>query len=341
MARTENKQLTREIVQHVTWGPVRMTIIGTILCVILLNIAAVWYLAKYSPNIGYLLIAAKWHLLQTLPNPVDVLILGDSSGNQGVDPKVIWEKGKLSSVNLCTIGDAMVLNDVWMLEDYLEHYGVPQKVLIIHGYDIWSREVNISVLSKIPGSWWNNKPGVDLTMKDRIRVYLNRYLPIYAESSSLTYVLQNPWKAFRKNMPLEPDGFMIENKADPKQVVEDTKVHLDFVRQNKRVMSDLNRAALEKIRNLADEYQFDVYIANGPLYEGLYADSAFQAYYWQVWEAIYRIASTSEHLHYILNPPMIFPADRMQSADHVTAAAAEQYTARITKEIEAILKQKP
>jgi len=340
MARTENKQLTEEIVPRVSWGTVRLTIIGAVLCAILLNFAAVWYLAEYSPNIGYLLIAAKWNLLRSLPNHVDLLILGDSSGNQGVDPTVIWEEAKLSSVNLCSIGDAMVLNDAWMLEDYLKRYGAPQKVLIIHGYDIWSRDINISVLSKIPGSWWNQQPSVDLTPKDRVRVYLNRYVPIYAETRSLAYLLQNPWQAFREDMQLEPDGFMIEAEADPDRVVEDTKVHLEFVRQNTRIISDPNRMALEYIRDLAEKHQFDVFIANGPLYDELYADSAFQAYYDKVRETITAITSASARMHYILDPPMTFTEEDMQSADHTTAAAARDYTAHIIEEI-AVFKDAP
>lgn len=333
---TKSKQPTEEIVHHVTWGPVRLNVIGTILCVILLNFAAVWYLADYSSNVGYLLIAAKWELLRTLPNPVDVLVLGDSGGNQGVDPAVIWEYAKLSSVNLCSIGDATVLNDAWMLEDYLRRSGVPQQVLIIHGYDIWSRDIKINVLSKIPGSWWNRRPAVDLTLKDRIRVYLNRYAPLYAETRSLSHLLQNPWQAFKRDLQMEPNGFISGPDADPERVVKDTRAHLEFVRWNTRVMSAINRKALEYIRDLAERQHFDVFIANGPLYQGLYDDSAFQAYYQEVREAIIPVVSSSDRMHFILDPPMAFPIEQMQSADHITAAAALDFTARIIDEIAAI-----
>ena len=130
-----------------------------------------------------------------------MLILGDSSGNQGVDPKVIREKMHLSSINLCTIGDAMVVNDALMLEDYINRYGTPQSALIIHGYDIWSRDLNLSVLSKIPGSWWGEGPGPDLGLKGKTKIYLNRYVPLYSETRSMAQVIQNPLIAFLSHEP--------------------------------------------------------------------------------------------------------------------------------------------
>ncbi len=46
----------------------------------------------------------------------------------------------------------MLFNDLRMLELYLNRHGPPEAVVIVHGYDIWSRDINISVLAQIPGS---------------------------------------------------------------------------------------------------------------------------------------------------------------------------------------------
>ena len=55
-----------------------------------------------------------------------------------------------SAINLATIGDATVVNDAWMLETYLERFGRPNKVVIVHAYDIWHRELKQNVVVQIP-----------------------------------------------------------------------------------------------------------------------------------------------------------------------------------------------
>ncbi len=333
MSAAEPKRLTREIIAPTNRRHLVAIVIGALLLSAMLNFAAVWYLSIWSPNIGYLLIAAKWDMLRTMSSPADVLIVGDSSGNQGVDPDVIQSELGLSSVNLCTIGDALVLEGAWMIDDYIARYGPPKKVVVVHAYDIWARDGNISVLAQIPGSWWRQKPDIELTPKQRVKVFLNRYVPIYTQPRSLGYVLQNPWAAFRRELTLGPDGFMKEDTAEPRRVVQDAQVHLQFVRGNGSVMSEWNRAALKRMVDLADRYQFDLYIANSPVYDSLYADSAFQAYFARVQAAITEIVAASDRVHYILNPPMTFPAAEMQSVDHVIYDGALKYTARIAAEI--------
>ncbi len=336
MAHPINKQLTEEFVPETSLRVVLRTIIGTVVGVIFINFAALWYLAGFSPNTGYQLIKAKWNLMRSLVNPVDLLILGDSSGNQGVDPDELGERLGLSAINLCTIGDAMVLNDAWMLGDYIDRLGPPQAVLIVHGYDTWSRDINISVSSKVPEDWWRKEPRLELSPRQRIRIWLNRYAPLYAEPISLGHVLENPWTVFHRYLHLSPKGFMSADKADPRQVLKDTENHLEFVRQKRPVLSVSNRKALEYIGRLADQYRFDVFVANGPIYRGLYADSVFVTYYDRLRAELSAVIGTNGHMHYILDPPMTFDKEAMQSADHVVTFAAEAYTARLAREIKHI-----
>ncbi len=156
---------------------------------------------------------------------------------------------------------------------------------------------------------------------------------MYSQSTSLAQVLESPWTAFRRGLNLDQNGFMKESNADPRRVLEDTQVHLDFVRGRRPVISDLNRRALERICVLADEHRFDVFIANGPLFEGLYADVVFQQYFVRIQSAIANMAGRFDHVYYILNPPAIFSADVMQSADHVSYPGAVHYSTRIAREI--------
>src|SRR5438128_2449200 len=113
------------------------TIGGVLALVALANTAALFVLSRHPVNHGYKVIGAKWELLREQERPVDWLVLGDSSGNQGVVPAVLSERLGGSSLNLCTVGDLLAVNDAWMLETYIGTVGAPRKVLMVHAYDIW------------------------------------------------------------------------------------------------------------------------------------------------------------------------------------------------------------
>ena len=75
------------------------------------------------------LVASKWRLLDRA-RATDTLVLGDSSCNQGVRPDVLGAALGGSVLNLCTIGDLLVINDAWMLEAYLRRHPPPARVVV-------------------------------------------------------------------------------------------------------------------------------------------------------------------------------------------------------------------
>lgn len=327
------KNLPKETLPPCTARRLTSVIAGALILVALVNVAAWWYLGRYTPNTGYLLIRAKWGMLANLKQPVDLLILGDSSGNQGVDPETLRDSLGVSSVNLCTIGDALVLDDAWMLEEYIARYGPPKGVLIVHGYDMWSRDINVSVLSRIPGSWWTRQPRLAFGLQDRIRVYLNRYVPLYTETASLGWVIRHPWSAFQTQLSIRPDGFMVETTAEPDRVKSDADVHRQFVRQRTRVLSAVNRAALTRIVQLADQHGFGLCLAPGPINDSLALDTAFQSYFTAIRDTLAAVTASSPRTFFPLTAPMTFPAEQMQSADHVVYSGAAEFTARLAGRI--------
>ena len=332
-----SKRIPKEVIPATGWRRIVTVVAGTLLLTAIINFASVCYLFGNTSNIGYLLLRAKWNLLRNLTHPVDLPILGDSGGNQGVDPSILKDKLGFSAVNLCSIGDALILNDAWMLGEYISRFGAPRAVLVIHSYDIWSRDKNISVLAQVPGRWWQWTPSANLTLKERVKIMLCRYTPLYAENRTLAELLQHPWTAFPSALKLNPDGFMPESTATPARVVSDAAAHKAFVRENGPVMSDDNRRALEWMAQTARNSNCDLFVANGPLYDSLYADSAFQVYFARLRTAIADIAAGNDHFHYILSTPMLFPKEKMQSADHLAIAAAREYTTRLAEVIDSVL----
>ena len=98
---------------------VRTLVLGLIFLLVLL-LASNFLLSRFSTNVGYTWIRMKWELLLDLDRPVDILVLGDSSMNQGLDTDYIAATEQVSALNLATNGALISVNDVWMLERYLK-----------------------------------------------------------------------------------------------------------------------------------------------------------------------------------------------------------------------------
>ncbi|MEO1377974.1 MAG: hypothetical protein AAFW70_27595 [Cyanobacteria bacterium J06635_10] len=344
MAQPKNQQLPQEIVKPIKTKEFVFSLLGTLIFVILFNFAAKLYLKENTTNRAFWLIKEKWELLLRQQKPVDWLILGDSSCNQGVVPSIINERLNVSSINLCTIGDMLSLDDAWMLEKYIQRFGAPKNVLIVHVYDAWNREVNRSLLAKVPlnwGYWQQLQPQLDFGLRDTSQLFVEKYIPLYSENQSLSYLLKFPGDAFNRSqsLRLEDDGFMIWEQPNPDYVEAQKNSNIKFVRKNKFNLSDNNRKALEHIVKLAEKHDFNIYLANSPIYEKLYEHKDFQAYFTQLQDTLDGYAAKSDKVHYI-REPITFPKEEMENADHLVYSAAKVYTNSLILQIKSIQKTK-
>ncbi|AOY84337.1 hypothetical protein BJP36_34850 [Moorena producens JHB] len=338
MAQRANQQLPEEIIGSANRRGVLLSLLGTLILVILCNFAAKWYLNDHRPNRGYWLVKEKWEMLLGLKQPVDWLILGDSSCNQGVVPSILNERLDVTSINLCTIGNMLSLNDAWMLEKYIQQSGAPKNVLIVHVYDVWHRGINFPLLARVPLSWgyWQElEPPLKIRLRGPGILFIERYFPLYSENKSLSLWFRFPLDTFKevRSYNIEEDGFMVWEKPNPSYVEAQKESHINFARNNQFNLSPYNRQALERIVALAEEYGFNVYLANSPMYEGLYEHEDFQAYFNQLQETLGAYAAKSERVHYIFREPMTFPKEQMENADHLIYSAAKVYTNELVSEI--------
>ncbi len=336
----EALERSHEHVPPATWVDVRSVMVGTLLWVLALNVGAIWYLANHSPNRGPRVIKTKWRLLDEAPHGTNMLVLGDSSGLRGVVPKILNERLGVQAINLGTTRRMLVTTDAWMLERFIARHGAPERVLVVHVYEVWHGDKDwlVSAMADIPmnwGFWERMKPASPLLPSDQFRVFLNRYVPLYADNQSLATLFQKPWKAARyfASIGVDETGYMPIKSANPREVEADRARNLAAVRGKTFVMSGMNRMALERIRELAEAHGFDVYLANSPLYEGLYKEPEFKAYYQQVQGALRAFTATSPRLHYIAQEPWTFRKDQLENCDHVTEPASVIYTNKLADEI--------
>jgi hypothetical protein len=340
---TKQPQLPLEILPSSTK---LIQIILTLLCpwlvFALANVGANLYLQNFPANRGYWVIQQKWSILMNLKQPVDWLVLGDSSCNQGVVPEVLEAELSGKAVNLCTIGDSLILNDAWMLSKYIKKYGAPKNILLVHVYDVWQREINWDVTSQTPLSWgyWNQlEPNFDLSFQEKKKVFLNRYVPLYSQNTSLKEVVRNSDRLFEdKEYYLDQNGFMKVTEANIGNVEEDTKGHINDIRKTTFSFSQTNQKSMDAIIKLAEKHDINVYLVNSPLYEKLYQNPEFQTYYNRVQKELVTISDRSKQIELIMTQPMTFKKEEMENADHLILSAAESYTKELAREIKLISK---
>ncbi|MCP5096979.1 MAG: hypothetical protein GY943_15630 [Chloroflexi bacterium] len=333
------RQLTREIMPPSRKRSVGLTVLGTILVTLLINYAASWYLQSYPGNRGYWLVNQKWNMLQALEAPVDWLILGDSSGNQGVIPEVVVGDTAVSAINLATVANMTMVDDVWMLQIYIDQFGPPEKVVIVHAYDMWERNISHVFIAKasIPWADWNDlAPPLTLTFEDKSNIFTTRYVPIYAENKTLSNVIYNgvfgPDELFIKQYELAPGGNMPQLHPTPNIVLLDANTHIQHVSNRDFKMSNVNKAAIEQLILIAEANQLDVYLVNSPIYKGMFEDEGFNQYYGTVQGKIQSYTDQSEYVHF-LDFTAPFTENEMENIDHVIHSAAIKYSEMIAEEI--------
>ena len=341
MNRSSLKQLPQEILPKTRWQSLYMLVPLCLVMVILANLAMIGYLDKYSINYGYWTIHHKWNLLGRLSSPVDWLILGDSSCSQGVMPSVFKTELNQSAINLCTTGDLGTLGDLWMLEEYIQRFGAPMNVLVVHTFDIWYRDFNPVRLGQIPRPWrfWASHTfGNDLMAKKEIRddTFIEHYVPLYSQNNTIGRIIRSTLAGdlnpFISMWTMNQDGFVPAEEPKPEIVLAGEIQQIDFVTQNTFRVSYLNDQALREMTKLADTYQFNLYIANAPVFSDLYANVDYQAYFNSERPYLQEVADQSTYAHYI-SAVKTFPAEQMQNPDHLIVSGAEEYTRWLVEEI--------
>lgn len=330
--------LAREVPVPSSVKGIWISVLGTFFIVLLANWAARAYLAEYTTNRGYWLVGKKWQMLKTMATPVDWLIVGDSSGNQGVVPEKWTDQVGGTAVNLCTVANLTLLDDIWMIERYIERFGPPENVLIVHVYDMWSRELAPAFVAKVPLFWKHVYGSLSALMntKELSRLFLLRYVPLYSENTTLSKIVLDgifsPSRLFKREFRLAPGGYMKRMDARPQWVDYDASGHVKFVSENEFVLSKANSLAMRQLVVLAEGYETNIYITNSPIYEGLYASEPFQAYLSQVRQELESFAAQSEHIHY-LPGVSVFAGDQMENVDHVIYDAAVRYTEDVARAV--------
>ena len=303
---------------------------GIILTISLINFVLLSALGQSDANLGYEVIDRKWSLAQQSHGQIDVLVLGDSSGDQGVDPSRLKQKYGKSGLNLCTFGDMLLVDDVWLLQTYLQSNPPPSQIVLVHVYDVWSRtEVKTGPLRHIPirlNDWDNLAPLISLDWQWKISVLIDGWCPIYSRRESLKYLITSPRAFFEQQQsPYCDGGFRKVTDADLKHTRADRNRHIAMLAKQSFTPSPLNQQALQTLLKLTAEHKVPMLIVNSPLDEQLAEDKAFAAYYAQL--QFWLLQETKPFPNVAVYAD-VFPVNdnELERVDHVTFPAAQRYT---------------
>jgi len=294
--------------------------------------AAVVRLFEARPDLGnptYGAFDAQWQRLLALDAPVQTLILGDSSGRHGIDPAVLDAELGTRSLNLCTIGNAGVVNAAWQLEAYLARHPAPERVVFMAVHDLWKREIEAPLIPWIPLPWgfWNDmRVTVALDREQTRDAFLTRHVPVYSQDRTVTELLMHPWRAGQGRVPFRDSGYSPIWKPDPQKARDDFRGHLKWTVPGGWQLSDQSRAALRAMVAMADEHGFRLYLASSPQLDAMVAHPDVQAYLADGRWILGEIIGDREHVRLVLDPPVGFPADVMQNSDHITREAVPAFT---------------
>jgi len=303
-----------------------------VVTVIIANTAVYLTDAFINLDSGAFLIRSKWNILGDLDEPVEWLILGDSSANQGVVPDQFRAQYDGNAVNLGTVGNALLINDVWMIEDYINQHGAPENVVIVHVYDMWYRRADTAVFAHTPWDYMSDI-GMFSTPKERAELALYRYVPLFQSSTQVFRAIANPSQMFKPPISIGDDGFTTVLDPNPSQVERDIESHASGALSKAFVLSSINETAINLLVDLANKHKFQIYIANSPAHEDLVALDSFQLYVSHISDLLEGIDERSPYIHYVLRDLPTFDSSVMENADHVTKEGATSFTAQLIAEI--------
>lgn len=336
MTRTQ-LPLPEELPKQSTTSRMAGTWLIAIVAVLVANFAAGTLLRSYSPNPTEHVVRKKWAILATLDASTDSLVLGDSTGNQGVDPALLSAELGGRWVNLSTVGNMLVVDSAWMLAEYIEKNGPPKRVLLVHVPDIWRRDAQPEVFATIPrpwGVWERDEPRLTFDAGDRVTALLVRSVPLYASNESLSSLLMEPWKAPERWPTLRDDGFMAVTRRSPNAIDVGIERQRLFYASTTPAVSQINEQAFRRLVALAEEHGFDLYYAIGTAHEDLVAVPGYVGYAQAIAQRLTELAGGSTRFHAVLTGSNGLPNALMSDHEHTTTEGAEAFTRRLIERLQ-------
>lgn len=317
-----------------SWRRVSGMMALTAALVLLANLAAWAYLQKYPANRAVSRVGQKWQMIERLGSPSDWVVVGDSSCGQGVRPDILSAELGGSAINLCTVANATVVNQAWMIQRYIEKYGPPKAVVMMNVFHMWERKPDdlMSMLDQIPlaGDFWNRMdPPLDVDARKRALLLLRPVTVLYSQHLSIGHVLST-LPSILMNGPAEVSsserdldsmiragGYTQENKPRPEKVLKDIDSHIEAYKDRSFAIARENLSALRAISALSMKHSFKLYVSNSSIANGLYAHPGVRRFFDEMHGRLKEELAENPNAYVVLRTPPGYEPGQMDNVDHV------------------------
>jgi hypothetical protein len=328
------KHNTVEKILPITGGTLRRTVLTVTVVIVGLNIFGLFFLMGHNVDSSLWLLRTKWERLLSGP-PVDWLILGDSSGNQGVDAGLFAE-AMGPAYNFCTFSNALLLNDEQMLEEYVKRNAAPKGVVLAHTYHVWHFPISPQVVAHVPVGFAALSEYLRFAPSKSdflLEFFSCRWFPLYSQPYGYRELFTDPGMAFAPRFPIDGWGFVPVDKPDTAYALQHWKHRAEDRRKRAYVITLENRVAATRICELAQTHGFDVYYAFTPLYEAALSDSLVLADCREELRILRGLETRYSRFHVLGGLPPAEKLERMQYLDHVTLPAARDFTRSLVHQL--------
>ncbi len=279
----------------------------------------------------------------------DLIILGDSSASENIDPAIIEKKTNYSSLNLATVGDSLMIGNYFQLQDYLKYHQPPKAILLMFVYDFWHRRPNNLVYR----NYYNFIIKEIIFNPDSLKVnsyFLAFLMPSFRYRLDILKIM-NPasiingghlLSSFRsikeerdwfRIRVYEKSGFLPVFRSFPEYYSLDVKWHQRFLSGSDFYVSKSNQYYLSKISSLAKENNIKVYYAAPVLSKDIVGYEPGQSY---LNGCLSFINGLSEKYDFKIINEDYYSLDALahsNSVDHLLAGEAEKFSSFLADRI--------
>lgn len=285
------------------------------------------------------MVDAKWRLASEGGPGGDVLVVGDSSGNFGVDATVLAGELGVPARNLCTYGRFQVTGAGWLVDRAIETAEAPPALVVaVFGARTFVLEADGFTMAQMPLrplEWRSRAPHVGLGAVDALRFTAARAFPLFTQSASIGRCLARwEWRPDLSRLVIEDDGTGRLPAANPAAVpgFADRTI-AEYEAHDGPVPTERERAAVRGLVADADARGYDLVFVTSPIWDGLVDRPAHVRMEARVTAFLEDACEASPRAHVLPGPAQIFPASAMENPFHLTPAPAAAFTRELAERL--------
>ena len=310
---------------------------------IVLVLAVNQLVVKFSPrgtrSFDGKVVDTKWDLASAGKSGGAVIVIGDSSGNFGVDAAVLGKELERPAYNLCTYGRFQVRGASWLLDEALRTADAPPKlVLVVLGARTFALSPDGFTFAQIPIGVRKSVFGGGLDLVQSLEFLVDRTLPLFTQSTTIGNALRTGvWRPDLSRLVIEEDGTGRIPAPNPKALppfAERTVEEYQAVKG--AVPSERERAAISDLVSDAEAGGYDLVFVPSPIWEEFQERDEHLRFHRRIWDFLEEACGTSDRAHVLPGAAQTFPAAVMENPFHLIPSAAEQYTLELAHRIRSL-----